>query len=203
MSIRDLHPLFFTAIKRSDWIKSTEEIIIRWSLPKQVCLSFQPLRQVEPNNFRRVMNSERVSLRQSIEENLSYFISWTLAVFFSSLLKENAENDQPDLEVGSFLKGKVDNDDDIDDVRLFVCFGGFRGSIDHHSSQDNDAPFLALPRFFSSVCFIFQSKWYQRNVFIYHCETVSYKRAMNPVLTGNPRGSFYTGSFNEKYGRKW
>ena len=107
------------------------------------------------------MNSERVSLRQSIEENLSYFISWTLSVFFSSLLKENAENDQPDLEVGSFLKGKVDNDDDIDDVRLFVCFGDFRGSIDYHSSQDNDAPFLALPRlsFFSLFHLLKQMVW--------------------------------------------
>lgn len=81
--------------------------------------------QVEPNSFRRVINSERVSLRQSIEENLSYFITRTLSIFFSSLLKENAENDQPDLEDGSFKKGKVDNDDDTDDVRLFVCFGGF------------------------------------------------------------------------------
>ena len=65
-----------------------------------------------------------------------------LSIFFSSLLKENAENDQPDLGGGSFKKGKIDNDDDTDDVRLFVCFGVFKGSIDHHSSQNNDAPFL-------------------------------------------------------------
>ena len=73
--------------------------------------------------------------------------------YFSWLLEANAEHDQPDLEGGSFKKGKVDNDDDTDDVRLFVCFGVFKGSIDHHSSQNNEArPFSSItPAFFFSL----------------------------------------------------
>lgn len=116
--------------------------------------------QVEPNSFRPVMNSELVSLQQSIEENLYYFINSRALdklyqYIYFLLLKENAENDQPDLEVGRFKKGKVDNDDDTDDERLFVCFGVFKGSIDHHSSQNNEAPFLTLPRLFLFSLFHF------------------------------------------------
>lgn len=42
-----------------------------------------------------------------------------------------------------------------DDVRLFVCFGVLKESIDHYSSQNNEAPFLPLPPLFSFSLFHF------------------------------------------------